>query len=184
MNEKKLLKENLNNANTQTYGDQVFDKLLAERIKLVIERAPMEKLMDATAEIARYELGAFEGAPIEYNLKSLPIVDALIDKYRERFRRTEDDSMLAAVWFGAFIGKVLVNEFNGKWQQIPDSEWIANFRFGKIVIGSNLMISPTVTILKSIDDDSYRVEDFVRSLQVLVNSKDLQEFIISQNNNN
>ena len=162
--DKKLLKENLNNANTQAYGEEVFDRLLAERVKLAIKRAPMEKLMDATAEIARYELSAFEGAPIEYNLNSLPVIDAFIDKHRAFLQKTEDDGLLAAVWFGAFVGKVLVNEFNGKWQPVPDSEWLDNFRFGKILINNNLCVSPTVTILKSIDDDSYKIEGVVSSL--------------------
>lgn len=182
MNTKKeeLVKEILNKANIKADGVNVFDKLLAERIKLLVERAPMDKLMDATAKIARFELEDFSDALVEYNLKSLPIVDAFIDKHRVFLQKTEGNSLWAAVWLGAFLGKVLVSELNGKWQPVPDSEWIDNFQFGKIKFDNNLMTSPTVTILKSIDDDSYKIEGLVNSLQVLVEDKGLPGFINSK----
>jgi len=171
MQKKKLVKEILKKANIKADGDNVFNKFLAERIKLLVERAPIDKLMDATAEIARYELEDFLGTSIEYNLNSLPVIDAFLDKHRELLQKTDGNSLWAAVWLGAFLGKVLVKELNGKWQNVPEQARLIDYQFGKVKFDNNMLASPTVTILKSIDDDSYRIEDVVSSLQVLARAK-------------
>lgn len=169
MKNKKLLTEIMNQVKASGSGDDKFNALLAERLRMLIERASIDKLMDATAEIARFQLEDSSSGPIEYNLKSIPILDTFMDEQREMLLKTENLGFTAAVWFGAFLGKVLVEEFNGQWLSVPDSEWDSNYLFGKVRFDNNLIANPTVRLMKSIEggNDS-SVAEYVQSLSVLV----------------
>lgn len=168
-----------------TTGNKNFDELLAERVRLGMMQAPIDKVMEATAEIGRFELEDFSGAPIEYNLKSLPIVDLFIDKHREFLQSYAGKNNVLAIWFGAFIGKVLINEFHGKWLlSTSESEWIENFQFGKVYFDNGIISIPGLNVLKSIEDDQYKIETIVNSICIMSQVQNLGEYMNSENSDN
>jgi len=168
----KLLDQIMGQVKLKNPFENKFNKLLEERVKLLLERAPIAELMDATAEIARFELENFSSGPIEYSLESIPIIDAYIDKHGKKLREKEDDCSLVAVWFGAFLGRVLINEFNGAWQHIEDSDWVAHYLFGKVKFDNNLFANPGIRILNSIEGIPHdNVVAYVNALSQLVQVK-------------
>lgn len=161
-----------------------FDALLLKRLTLVMGQAPIENIMSATAEIARFELEEFSKGPIKYELKSLQIVDSMIDNHRNLLQETQGAEDTFSIWFGAFLGLVMINEIGGNWQPISKEDWIFKYRDPTFKFENNMFTSPTTIISKSIWDNQYKIADYTNQVDALSKLSIFQIFPGSTKANN
>jgi len=64
------------------------------------------------AERARLGLSRFSGAPVEYNVNGLQLLDEWIDRHLRQF--PQPSPQITTVW-GAFLGAVFCKRFQGEW---------------------------------------------------------------------
>lgn len=73
---------------------------------------PQVMQLTELAERARLGLSRFSGAPVEYNVNGLQLLDEWIDRHLRQF--PQPSPQIITVW-GAFLGVVFCKRFHGEW---------------------------------------------------------------------
>jgi hypothetical protein len=93
-------------------------------MRLRLQHPPTPEHMSDHAEIAVTAAANVEGIALDYQVSSLPSVDAILGRFHEQ-GLTPDQIGETVFSFGAYIGEVMVRSANGSWTTLPPEHPLA-----------------------------------------------------------
>jgi hypothetical protein len=161
-----MKKQEMSKTEESVIKEKVFNNLIEDVVKLQNENASIDEIVDSIAKMGKFILEEFSSKSIRYDSESLKVLDSTINEHRSFFSSYIDNGEYFHVeCFGAFIGKVLVNEFNMKWHVPSEEDGAVNILIEAIEIGNGLLLVPAQHVIKLIEDENYKIEEFAIDIE-------------------